>query len=78
MLGLQQQDKCSKLKDGCFRLDVWKKYFTMRVVKLWNRFALRGGWCLIPGNIQGQPGWGFEQLNLVGDVPAHCRGVDWL
>jgi len=27
----------SKLKEGRFRLDIRKKFFTMRVVKYWNR-----------------------------------------
>ena len=27
------------------------------------------------GNIQGQVRQGSEQLDLVEDVPAHCRGV---
>ncbi|KFR14331.1 hypothetical protein N306_10519, partial [Opisthocomus hoazin] len=27
----------SKLKEGRFRLDMRKKFFTMRVVKHWNR-----------------------------------------
>jgi len=32
--------------------------------------------CLpIPGNIQGQVGWGSEQPHLVVDVPANCTGV---
>jgi len=31
--------------------------------------------CPIPGNIQGQFGWGSEQPGLVEDVPAHCRRV---
>ncbi|KFR16631.1 hypothetical protein N306_04317, partial [Opisthocomus hoazin] len=26
-----------KLKEGRFRLDIRKKFFTMRVVKYWNR-----------------------------------------
>ncbi len=37
--------------------------------------AQRGGGCPIPGNIQGQVGRGSEQPDLVGDVPAPCRGV---
>ena len=28
-----------KLKEGRFRLDISKKYFTMRVVKQWNRLS---------------------------------------
>ena len=36
----------------------------------------RGYRCPIPGNIQGQFGGGFEQPDLVADVPAHCRGLD--
>ncbi|KFV17737.1 hypothetical protein N340_04340, partial [Tauraco erythrolophus] len=26
-----------KLKEGRFRLDIWKKFCTMRVVRHWNR-----------------------------------------
>ncbi|PKU34435.1 dna replication licensing factor mcm4 [Limosa lapponica baueri] len=29
----------------------------------------------IPGSVQGQAGWGFEQPDLVGGVPAHGRGI---
>jgi len=36
--------------------------------------AQRGGRGSIPGNIQGQVGWGSEQPDLVEDVPAYCRG----
>ncbi|KFR17109.1 hypothetical protein N306_14080, partial [Opisthocomus hoazin] len=28
---------CSKLKGGRFRLEIRKKFFTVRVVKHWNR-----------------------------------------
>ena len=38
--------------------------------------AQRGGRSPIPGNIQGQVGWGSEQLDLVEYVPSHCRGVE--
>ena len=30
---------------------------------------------LLSGSVQGQVGWGFEQLDLVRDVPAHSRKV---
>ena len=30
--------------------------------------------CLIPGSVQGQVGWGFEQRGLVEGVPSHSRG----
>ena len=31
---------------------------------------------LLPGSIQGQAGWGFEQPALEGGVPAYSRGVE--
>jgi len=40
--------------------------------------AQRGGQCPILGNIQGQVGRGSEQPDLAEDVPAHCRGLDWM
>jgi len=43
--------------------------------KTLERVAQRGSGRPIPGNIQGQVGWGSEQPGLAEDVPAHCRGV---
>jgi len=31
--------------------------------------------CPIPGSVQGQVVWGFEQLGLVQLVPAHGQGI---
>jgi len=43
----------AKLREGGFRLDIRKKFFTMRVVKHWNRVAQRGGRCPIPAHCRG-------------------------
>ena len=56
-----------KLKEGGFRSDARKKFFTVTEV--------RGCGCPIPGSVQGQVGWGLEQPGLVEGVPAHGRGV---
>lgn len=34
--------------------------------------------CPLPGRIQSQIGWGSTQPDLVKDVPAHDRGLDWI
>ena len=40
-----------------------------------EQVAQRHGGSPIPGSLQGQAGWGSEQLDLVGGVPACGRGV---
>ena len=64
-----------KLKEGRFRLDVRKNFFYNESGETLAQVPQRGGRCPIPGNIQGQVGWGSEQPGLVEGVPAHCRGV---
>lgn len=48
------------MKEGRFRLVISKKFFPMRDEAL-TQVAQRRSVCPIPGSIQGQVGWGFEQ-----------------
>jgi len=68
-------DSGFEVKGGRFRLDIRKKFFSVWVLKHWNRFAQRGSGDPIPGNLQGQAGQGSEQPDLVKDVHAHFRVV---
>jgi len=56
-------------------LDIRKKFFYSEGGETLAQVAQRDGRCPIPGNIQGQVGRGFEQPDLVEDVPAHCGRV---
>ncbi|GAB0208895.1 hypothetical protein GRJ2_003355200 [Grus japonensis] len=61
-----------KLKDGGFRLDVRKKFFTETL----EQVSQRSCECPLSGSVQGQVGWGFEQPGLAEGVPAHGRALE--
>ncbi|KAK4830639.1 hypothetical protein QYF61_012482 [Mycteria americana] len=63
-----------KLKEGRFRLDKRKKFFYNGDGETLEQVGQRDGRFPIPGNIQGQVGWGSEQPDLVEDVPTLRRG----
>ena len=62
-----------KLKEGRFRLDVRKKFFTERAVRCWHSCPEKL-WCSIPGGAQGQVGWGPGQLSCWGAALPMARG----
>jgi len=62
-----------KLKEGRFRLDIRKKFFTVRVVKHWHRFPREA--VAAPSLEVFKVGWSSEQPGLVEDVPANGRGA---
>ena len=52
-----------KLEEGRFRLDILKKFFTVRLVGHWNTLHSEAVYSL-PGGVQGQAGWGCDQPGL--------------
>jgi len=64
-----------KLRAGRFRLDIRKKFFYDKGDETLEQIAQRSSGGPIPGNIQGEVGWGSVQHGLVEDVPTCCRAV---
>jgi len=61
------------LKEGRFRLK--KEIFYHEGSETLEEDAQRSSRCPIPGSIQGQVHWGFEQPDVVKDVPTHDSEV---
>jgi len=51
-----------KLKEWRFRLDTRNQFFYCKGGETLKQVAQKGGGCPIPGDIQGQVGWGSEHL----------------
>ncbi len=65
-----------KLRQGRFKLDIRRKFFTEREGGDALELVARGSCgCPIPGGIQGQAGCGSGQPGLVVGDPAHSRGL---
>jgi len=64
-----------KLEEDTFRLDVRMKFLYCEGDEM-LRHIQRDCECPLPGSIQGQAGWSFEQPGLVGAVPAYSRGLE--
>lgn len=65
-----------KLNEGRFKLDIRKKFFTMKVLRCLNGFP-RGVVNASSAEVfKDRVGWDFEQCDLVEDVPAHGKGLN--
>jgi len=63
-----------KLKESRFRLDIKKKFFTIRVVKHWNRLSREAVEAPSLETFKARLD-GVLRRGLVEGVPAHCKGA---
>ena len=63
-----------KIKEGRFKLDIRRKFFTQGDVAQ-EQVAMRSCGCSILGDVQGQVGWSPLQPDLVGENSAQSKGL---
>jgi len=64
-----------KLKEGGFRSDIRKKFFTYEGGEALEQVAQRSCGCTLPRSVQGRVEGRFEQSGLVEGVTTHGREV---
>ena len=67
-----------KLEEGRFRPDIRKEFFTVSVAKHWKRLSRELYGRSLPGIIQGQAGWDFEQRGVEGGALPIAGGWNWM
>ena len=65
-----------KLRQGRFKLDIRRKFFTQEGGDALEQVAQGGCGCPVPWGVQGQAGCGSEQSGVVAGDAAHGRGVE--
>ena len=73
--GVLQENWKGTIHESRFRLDIKKKFFTVRVVRHWNRLPSKVVHVPSLKEFKASRDGDFEQPGLNGDVPAYSRGV---
>lgn len=58
-----------------FRFGMRMIFFTMRVLRHWNRLSRKVGYAPFLEVFEGQVGWCFEPLDVLKNVSAHPKRV---
>lgn len=59
------------LKEGTFKLNIRKKFFSVKVVRHWDKLPRKVVDASLLEAFKGQFGWGFERLGLVKSAPVN-------